>query len=78
MDDWPARYSTALGLDLSDDEVEAILDLARDVAHGTERRFAPLSAYVAGKYVTRRIAEGASAEEAVHEAEEMVGRLLAQ
>lgn len=78
MDDWLARYSTALGLDLSDDEVDAILDLARDVAHGTERRFAPLSAYLAGKYVTRRVTEGTTGEEAVREAQEVVGRLLAQ
>lgn len=78
MDDWLSRYTTALELDLSDDEVDAILDLARDVAHGTERRFAPLSAYLAGKYVTRRVAEGVPAEEAVREAQEVVGRLLAQ
>ncbi|MBV8387604.1 MAG: molybdopterin-guanine dinucleotide biosynthesis protein MobA [Acidimicrobiia bacterium] len=78
MDDWLSRYSTALGLDLSDDEVDAILDLARDVAHGTERRFAPLSAYLAGKYVTGRVADGLTAGEAVREAQEVVGRLLAQ
>lgn len=78
MDDWPTRYSTALELDLSDDEVDAILDLARDVAHATERRFAPLSAYLAGKYVTRRVADGTTAEEAVREAQEAAVRLLAQ
>jgi hypothetical protein len=77
MDDWPDRYAEALGVELTDDEVDAILDLARDVAHGTERRFAPLSAYLAGKYVTRRTAEGVSSEDAVHEAQEVVGRLLA-
>ena len=78
MDDWPERYSAALGLDLSDEEVGTILNLARDVAHGTERRFAPLSAYLAGKYVTRRVAEGTTAEAAVLEAQEVVGRLLRQ
>jgi Domain of unknown function (DUF6457) len=78
MDDWPERYSNALGVDLSDDEVDTILDLARDVAHGTERRFAPLSSYLAGKFVARRIKEGATAEHAVHEAQEVVGRLLGQ
>jgi len=78
MDDWPERYSAALDLDLSEDEIDAILDLARDVAHATERRFAPLSAYLAGKYVTRRMAQGATAEEAMHEAQEVVGRLLGQ
>jgi hypothetical protein len=78
MEDWPERYSSALELDLSEDEIEAILDLARDVAHATERRFAPLSTYLTGKYVTRRLGEGATAEQAVHEAQEVVGRLLAQ
>lgn len=33
---------------IADDEVTAVLDLARIVAHGTERRFAPLAAYAVG------------------------------
>jgi len=78
MDDWPDRYSAALGLELTDEELDAILDLARDVAHATERRFAPLSAYLAGKFVTRRLSEGATADEAVHEAQEVVARLLSE
>jgi hypothetical protein len=76
--DWPERYSAALDVGLTEEEVDAILDLARDVAHATERKFAPLSSYLAGKFVTRRMAEGATATEAVHEAQEVVGRLLAQ
>ena len=78
MDDWPERYSAALELDLTEEEVDAILGLARDVAHATERRFAPLSAYLAGKYVARRVAAGANSADAVHEAQEVVGRLLAE
>jgi hypothetical protein len=72
--DWPERYCAALEeraggpLGLTDVEVEAVLDLARDVAHSTERRFAPLSTYVTGKYVARRVAAGASATEALGEA----------
>ena len=76
--DWPERYSAALDVELTEAEVDAILDLARDVAHATERRFAPLSSYLAGKFVARRMNEGASATDAVHEAQEIVGRLLAQ
>ena len=76
--DWPDRYSAALGLDLTEDEVEAILDLARDVAHGTERRFAPLSAYLTGKFVAARHVSGATVDEALGEAQEIVGRLLGQ
>ena len=75
--DWPERYSAALELDLSEDEVEAILDLARDVAHATERRFAPLSTYLTGRFVARRTAGGATTDEALLEAKEIVGRLLA-
>jgi Domain of unknown function (DUF6457) len=78
MDDWLTRYSAALELELTEEEVEAILDLARDIAHATERRFAPLSAYLAGKFVTRRVGEGATSDAAVREAHEVVGRLLAQ
>ena len=76
--DWPDRYSAALDLDLTEDEVEAILDLARDVAHATERRFAPLSAYLTGKFVARRQAAGSTTDEALGEAQEIVGRLLAR
>jgi hypothetical protein len=33
---------------LRDDEVATVLRLARDVAHGVERRAAPVAAYLAG------------------------------
>jgi Domain of unknown function (DUF6457) len=76
--DWPERYGAALELDLTESEVDAILDLARDVAHGTERRFAPLSTYLTGRFVARRVGEGATVDDALREANEVVGRLLAQ
>ena len=66
--DWPERYSAALELAITEEEVEAILDLARDVAHATERRFAPVSTYVTGRYVARRVAEGITVEAALAEA----------
>lgn len=48
--DWLDDLATELGQDpLSAAEVTALLDLARDVAHGTERRFAPLSALLIGR-----------------------------
>jgi hypothetical protein len=48
-DDWPDRVAAALGVEaLSDGQVQTVLDLARDVAHGTERRFAPLTTFLAG------------------------------
>ena len=50
MDDWLDRFADALAAPrLGPAEVDAVLDLARVVAHGTERRNAPLAAYLAGR-----------------------------
>ncbi len=50
MDDWLDRFADALQVPrLDPDEVEALLDLARVVAHGTERRNAPLATFLAGR-----------------------------
>jgi hypothetical protein len=76
-------YAAALGraamteITLGPDEVEALLDLARDVAHGTERRFAPLVSYLAGQYVVARTRDGATVRQAVDEAVDVANRLLA-
>ena len=58
---WLKDYTSALGLELSDEEVQTILDLARDVSHGTERKNAPLAAFLAGRFV----GAGGSLDEAV-------------
>lgn len=76
--DWPRRYARALGDDLGDAEVQILLDLAREVAHSTERRFAPLSTFVAGRFVAGRIAGGATAMDALAEAAEVARALLAE
>jgi len=54
--------------------VDALLDLARTVAHGTERRYAPLSTYLAGRYVAERVAAGMAEDEALAEAAALAGR----
>jgi hypothetical protein len=36
---------------LDDDLVAAVLDLAREVAHGTERKNAPLATFLAGQHL---------------------------
>lgn len=55
MQDWLERYARDLDVaPLSDDEAAELLDLARDVAHGTERRYAPLSTFLAGVLAGRR------------------------
>ena len=47
--DWPTTVAEQLDLQgWSDAEQQVILDLARDVAHGTERYHAPLTSYALG------------------------------
>jgi len=66
----------ALGADLTDADVEALLDLARDVAHGSERRYAPLSTFIAGRFVASRMAAGVPAHDALAEAAAVARSLL--
>ena len=55
MDAWIDRLAQTLGEDpLSAPEAESLLEAARDVAHGVERRVTPLSAFLAGVAVGRR------------------------
>lgn len=65
---WPLAYARALGLELAEADVGVVLGLARTVAHGSERRFAPLAAFVAGRYVATRVAAGDAPEEALADA----------
>lgn len=53
LDDWTARLTAALGLTDLDVDVAAVLDLARDAAHGVARPAAPLTAYLVGVAVGR-------------------------
>lgn len=74
---YPDRFAEALGLELSEEEAQAVLDLARRVAHGTERRFAPLSTYLAGQFVTELVKTGVPPCEALAEALAIAERVLA-
>jgi hypothetical protein len=58
--------------------VGALLHIARNVAHGSERLNAPLSTYVAGRYVASRVAAGADEKTAIAEVEQAVKRVLAE
>lgn len=80
MDDWFEKYAEALEERLGSSEpsvhltahlTNPILTLARIVAHGTERKNAPLAAYVAGRYVVARGAQGVGEAAAVAEAIEI-------
>jgi hypothetical protein len=47
-DDWLATAAAELGVDAGVLDVDAVLDLARDVAHHVERKAAPLTAFLVG------------------------------
>lgn len=77
MDEWLDRWTEALGeRPASKEEIGAMLRLSREVAHGVERKLAPLSTYIAGVHVGRRVAEGADAAEALAEVRAAADRLL--
>jgi hypothetical protein len=60
MNDWIDELARELGIDpLAPEEMGALLKLARDVAHGVERKFAPLSTYLLGVAVGARAGSGA-------------------
>ena len=56
MDQWTAAVCADFGLDPSDADLRAVLDLTRDVAHSVARPAAPLTAYLVGVAVGRGLA----------------------
>ena len=69
MDAWLATLATTLGIDpLTDDQVMELLGVARDVAHGVERRATPLATFLLGAAAQRRIGHGATASDAFADA----------
>jgi hypothetical protein len=63
---WLDRLAQAFELDApTNEEIAAVLDAARDVAHGVERRITPVSTFLLGMHVERRVAAGASREDAL-------------
>ena len=76
---WIDEYKTALsGGDAAITVVDeaGILDFTREVAHGSERKNAPLATFLAGWYVGSRVSQGATPEEAWSEAAELGRQLL--
>jgi hypothetical protein len=69
MDAWLGALATTLGVDpLTDDQVMELLGVARDVAHGVERRATPLATFLLGAATQRRIGHGATAGDAFADA----------
>ena len=71
---WVARVRTAL--DLPEVEVSALLDLARDVAHGVARPAAPVTCFLVGLNAGRAVAAGADPAAAAAAAAATVTALL--
>ena len=77
MNEWLDELADALGEDrISPEELGTVLKVARDVAHGTERRFAPVSTFLIGVAVGKRIASGTPREDAFRSAVEATTALL--
>jgi hypothetical protein len=53
LERWTETACAELGIDPSSADTTAVLDLARDVAHGVARPAAPLTAYLLGVAVGR-------------------------
>jgi hypothetical protein len=77
VEDWIDQLAGSLGEDpISPEEVGAVLKLARDVAHGVERKLAPLSTYLAGVHAGRTAAAGGTRAVALGRVVEAAGRLI--
>ena len=66
MNDWIAAVQKELGLDVSFD-TDAILDVARESAHATERKAAPVTTYLMGVAA----AQGANPQEVAAKIEKL-------
>jgi hypothetical protein len=77
LDEWIDTLATALGEEpVNPREMGAVLKLARDVAHGVERKLAPVSTYLAGVHAGRKAAEGTPRAQALDEALEAAKALI--
>ena len=77
MDTWLDDMAAALGEEpLTPSEVGLALRLAREVAHGVERKLAPLASYLAGVRAGRLAAAGTPRPEAFVQVLDAVAALL--
>ena len=76
-EEWIERLAGTLGEEpVAPAELGLVLKLARDVAHGVERKWAPVSTFLAGVHAGRRAAGGDSRQDALREAIEAARRLI--
>jgi hypothetical protein len=77
VDEWIVGMAEALGEQpVSPQEMGAVLKLAREVAHGVERKLAPVSTYLAGVYAGREAALGIGRDDALERAVETALSLI--
>lgn len=75
--EWVARLAGELGIDaLTLQSQASVLAIAREVAHGAERKYAPLASFIAGRYVERAASAGDDVDEALRDVSAAVARLL--
>jgi Domain of unknown function (DUF6457) len=68
MDNWIDELARALGEEpLTPEETTQLLGAAGDVAHRVERKMTPLSAFVIGCAVGRKLASGGSRTETLRD-----------
>lgn len=59
MSDWVGQAAEQLEVEAIDDDTqERLLGVARDVAHGVERKLTPIATYLLGVAVERRVGAG--------------------
>lgn len=71
---WVAELAAALGVDASVVDLDLVLDLARDAAHGVARPAAPLTTFLVGLAAGR---DGATAD-AIRDAAEVARQMTAE
>lgn len=75
-DDYAAALARAAGASIALPDEDSILDFTRRVAHGSERKHAPLATFLAGWFVGARVAAGADPADAWAEAARLGDELL--
>ncbi|HSL11844.1 MAG TPA: DUF6457 domain-containing protein [Actinomycetota bacterium] len=66
--EWLDQLATTFGVEpLGPDETNDLLDAARDVAHGVERKITPLASFLLGMRVAAQVADGIPREQALPE-----------
>jgi hypothetical protein len=72
LDAWVHELSTTLGVDAAATDVQLVLDLARDAAHGVARPAAPLTTFLVGLAAGTRGGDQAAVTEAAAAAQRLL------